>query len=169
MTIRRRFLDLAGQPLNLDTLRQNAVFVLLIEGRSEMREAQQAVIQQGLPAGWEIIGRLGAGEVPGMPWLGTLTETVATPALDDRVAAILDLTPEAPEFRIAVRLRAVTAGRFELPGAQVEDMYRPAVFARQNTGRITVLGPDDPLPPPPAPAPAPRQGGTRSGESHLRK
>jgi uncharacterized protein YfaS (alpha-2-macroglobulin family) len=41
--------------------------------------------------------------------------------------------------RIAVRLRAVTAGRFELPGAEARDMYRPAFFARQNTGRIAVL------------------------------
>ncbi|MBY0334192.1 MAG: alpha-2-macroglobulin family protein, partial [Acetobacteraceae bacterium] len=160
MQIRRRFFDLAGGPLNLDTLRQNTVFVLQLEGRAETREAMQAVVQQGLPAGWEIVGRLAAGEVPGMPWVGELSETVATPALDDRMAAILDLTPDRPEFRIAVRLRAVTAGRFELPGAQVEDMYRPQVFARQNTGRVTVLGPDDPLPvvtPPPAPAPGPRR------------
>ena len=56
-----------------------------------------------------------------------------------RLAAALELTPEAPEFRLAVRLRAVTAGRFELPGAQVEDMYRPALFARQNGGRVAVL------------------------------
>ncbi|MFC7543135.1 hypothetical protein ACFQU2_31820 [Siccirubricoccus deserti] len=90
----------------------------------------------------EITGRLAAGEVPGMPWLGTLSETVATPALDDRFAAALDLTPEAPEFRLAVRLRAVTAGQFELPGAQLEDMYRPQTFARQATGRITVQAVD---------------------------
>ena len=138
MRISRKFLDLSGQPLNLDQLRQNTVFVLLLEGRAETREAHRAIIQQGLPAGWEIVGRLAPGEVAGMPWLGILTETVATPALDDRLAAAIDLTPEAPEFRIAVRLRAVTAGRFELPGAQVEDMYRPQVFARQNTGRIVV-------------------------------
>jgi uncharacterized protein YfaS (alpha-2-macroglobulin family) len=139
MRIARRFFDLAGQPLNLDQLRQSTVFVLLLEGRAEMREAHRALVQQGLPAGWEIIGRLAAGEVAGMPWLGTLTETAATPALDDRLAAAIDLTSEAPEFRLAVRLRAVTAGQFELPGALVEDMYRPQVFARQNTGRITVL------------------------------
>ena len=142
MRIARRFLDLAGQPLNLDTLKQNTVFVLLLEGKAETREAHRAILQQGLPAGWEIVGRLSAGEVAGMPWLGTLSETAATPALDDRLAAALDLTPEAPDFRIAVRLRAVTAGRFELPGAQVEDMYRPQVFARQNTGWITVLPAD---------------------------
>jgi hypothetical protein len=154
MQIRRRFLDLAGQPLSLDALRQNTVFVLLVEGRAEDREQHQAIIQQGLPAGWEIVGRLAAGEVAGMPWLGTLSETMATPALDDRLAAAVELTPEQPEFRIAARLRAATAGRFELPGAMVEDMYRPAIFARQNTGRVTVLGPDDPAPPPPASAPA---------------
>ncbi|MDN3565536.1 alpha-2-macroglobulin [Paeniroseomonas aquatica] len=142
MRITRKFLDLAGQPLNLDSLKQNTVFVLLLEGRAETREAHRAIVQQGLPAGWEIIGRLAAGEVAGMPWLGTLTETEATPALDDRLAAAIELTPEAPDFRLAVRLRAVTAGRFELPGAQVEDMYRPQVFARQNTGRVAVLPAD---------------------------
>ncbi|WP_149541067.1 alpha-2-macroglobulin family protein [Siccirubricoccus phaeus] len=138
MRVARRFFGLDGQPLNLEALRQNQVFVLLLEGRAETRESHRALLQQGLPAGWEIIGRLAAGEVPGMPWLGTLTETVASPALDDRFAAALDLTPEAPEFRLAVRVRAVTAGQFELPGAQLEDMYRPQIFARQNTGRITI-------------------------------
>ncbi|MFC7473043.1 alpha-2-macroglobulin [Dankookia sp. GCM10030260] len=139
MRVGRKFLDLSGQPVKLDTLRQNQVFVLLLEGRAESGQAQRALVQQGLPAGWEIVGRLAAGEVAGMPWLGTLTETLATPALDDRFAAALELTPEAPDFRLAVRLRAVTAGRFELPGAQVEDMYRPAIFARQNGGRVAVL------------------------------
>jgi uncharacterized protein YfaS (alpha-2-macroglobulin family) len=142
MRIARRFLELSGQPLNLDQLRQNTVFVLLLEGRAETREAHRALLQQGIPPGFEIIGRLGAGEVPGMPWLGTLSETTATPALDDRYAAALDLTPEGQEFRLAVRLRAVTAGQFALPGAQVEDMYRPQVFARQNAGRIAILPAD---------------------------
>ncbi|TCZ57835.1 alpha-2-macroglobulin family protein [Roseicella aquatilis] len=146
MRIARRFLGLDGQPLNLDGLRQNTVFVLLLEGRAETGQAQRTLVQQGLPAGWEIVGRLPAGEVAGMPWLGTLTETAAVPALDDRFAAALDLTPEAPEFRLAVRLRAVTAGQFELPGAQAEDMYRPAIFARQNGGRVAVLGAEDPAP-----------------------
>jgi uncharacterized protein YfaS (alpha-2-macroglobulin family) len=139
MRIGRKFLDLGGQPLNLDALKQNQVFVLLLEGRADSGQAQRAIVQQGLPAGWEIVGRLAAGEAAGMPWLGTLSETLATPALDDRFAAALELTPDAPEFRLAVRLRAVTAGRFELPGAQVEDMVRPALFARQNGGRVAVL------------------------------
>ncbi|RAI59717.1 alpha-2-macroglobulin family protein [Roseicella frigidaeris] len=158
LRISRRFLDAAGQPVDLDQLRQNQVFVLLLEGRNESGQPVRALVQQGLPAGWEILGRLAGEEVPGMPWLGPLSETEAMPALDDRFAAALELTPQEPEFRLAVRLRAVTAGRFELPGAQVEDMVRPAFFARQNTGRVAVLGPDDPAPAPPQTQPqAPSQ------------
>jgi uncharacterized protein YfaS (alpha-2-macroglobulin family) len=138
MRVRRWFFDLAGQPLDLDRLRQNTVFVLLIEAQAETGETHRAMLQQGLPAGWEIAGRLAAGEVPGMPWLGTLSEAAAQPALDDRFAASFDLTRSAPTVRLAVRLRAVTPGVFELPGAELADMYRPRVFARQNAGRVTV-------------------------------
>ena len=141
MRVARRFLDEAGQPLNLDDLHQNTGFILLIEGSAETGEMHHALLQQGLPAGWEIAGRLGPGDVAGMPWLGTLSAPEATPALDDRFAAAVDLTPEQRGFRLAVRLRAVTPGRYELPGAELSDMYRPAVFARQNTGQITVLPP----------------------------
>ena len=62
----------------------------------------------------------------------------AAPALDDRFAAALTLRTDAPAFRLAARLRATTAGRFELPGAEVMDMYRPAFLARQAAARISV-------------------------------
>ena len=52
------------------------------------------------------------------------------------------LTKDAPAFRVAVRLRAVTPGSFELPGAQWRTCTGPAIFARQSTGRIKVLAPE---------------------------
>ena len=139
MRLMRRFFTLDGQPLNLETLRQGQSFVLLFEAQAETGEAHQAMIMQGLPAGWEIADRIAAGDVPNMQWLGTLTETVALPALDDRYAAAVDLTPQRNFARLAVRLRAVTAGPFELPGGEVADMYRPAIHARQATVRVGVL------------------------------
>jgi uncharacterized protein YfaS (alpha-2-macroglobulin family) len=138
MRVARRFLGLDGQPVNLDALRVGQEFVLLLEGAAETRQDQLAMATQGLPAGWEITARLGPGSVPGMAWLGELTAADAQPALDDRLAAAVTLSPQLPGFRLAARVRATTAGRFELPGAEVLDMYRPAVFARQNTGRISV-------------------------------
>jgi uncharacterized protein YfaS (alpha-2-macroglobulin family) len=140
LRITRKFFNLDGSPLDLDTLRQNTVLVLLIEGRADDGQAHRALLQQGLPAGWEIAGRLGGGKVAGAAWLGELSEAEAQPAADDRFAAVLQLAEAKPDFRVAVRLRAVTPGTFEIPGAELADMYRPAIFARQGANRITVLG-----------------------------
>ena len=140
MRVTRQFKTLDGQPLDLDHLKQNTVFVLVLEGKAEDGQPHRAMLQHGLPAGWEIGGRMEGGDVPGMAWLGKLSETEAQPAADDRYAAVVALTPEKPDFRLAVRVRAVTPGTYELPGAEVADMYRPGVFARQATGRITVVG-----------------------------
>lgn len=107
-----------------------------MELRSETNDRHEAMLTQGLPAGWEIASRLPAGDIAGMPWLGTLTEVDSQPALDDRAA--VTITQSRPFARVAVRLRAVTPGAFELPGAEVQDMYRPGIFARQNAARITV-------------------------------
>jgi uncharacterized protein YfaS (alpha-2-macroglobulin family) len=142
MRVTRKFLTLDGAPLDLDQLKQNTVFVLLMEGRAEDGQDHQAMVLQGLPAGWEIAGRFGAGKQAGMDWLGELSDTDAQPAADDRFAAVLPLTGAAPSFRVAVRLRAVTPGEYELPGAELSDMYRPAVYARQGANRIKVLAPE---------------------------
>ena len=139
MRVTRKFLNLDGSALDLDHLRQNTVFVLLVEGRAEDGQDHRAMLLQGLPAGWEIAGRLGSGDVPGMGWLGKLSETESEPAADDRYAAVAALAGSDPTFRLAVRLRAVTPGTYEIPGAEISDMYRPAIYARQAANRISVL------------------------------
>lgn len=160
LRVARRFFALDGSALNLDALRTGTEFILQMELRATTGERHQAMLFQGLPAGWEITARLPPGDLQGMAWLGTLTEADSQPARDDRFAAAVTLTEQGQVARLAVRVRAVTAGRFELPGMEAQDMYRPGVFARQNAGRITVLGPDDPLPvvAPPAPARPQNQG-----------
>jgi uncharacterized protein YfaS (alpha-2-macroglobulin family) len=140
MRISRQFKTLDGQPLDLDHLKQNTIFVLVLEGKADDGQPHRAMVQHGLPAGWEVAGRLAGGDAPGMAWLGKLSEPEAQPAADDRYAAVVALTEEEPSFRLAVRVRAVTPGTYELPGAEVADMYRPGVFARQAAGRITVVG-----------------------------
>ena len=138
MRITCRFYTLSGDTLDLDKLRQNTVFVVLFEGRADDTQDHNAMLIQGLPAGWEIAGRFGGGAAPGMAWLGDLTESVTQPASDDRFGAVFKLDGDNRAFRTAIRVRAVTPGEFELPGALLSDMYRPAVFARQATNRIRV-------------------------------
>jgi uncharacterized protein YfaS (alpha-2-macroglobulin family) len=139
MHVSRRFFALDGKPLDLDHLSQNTEFVLLFEGRIDNADrAHQVSLLQGLAAGWEIAGRMGPGKVDGMDWLGSLSETRAMPSADDRYAAILALSQDKPDFRLAVRLRAVTVGSFGLPGAALSDMYQPGLFARQGSATIVV-------------------------------
>ncbi|WP_237212801.1 alpha-2-macroglobulin family protein [Falsiroseomonas oryziterrae] len=156
LRVARRFFATDGSALDLDRVRAGTDFVLLLEVRALTNERHQAMVMQGLPAGWEITGRLPPGEVQGMPWLGVLSEPDAQPARDDRFAAAVTLTPQEPLTRLAVRLRAVTPGRFELPGMEASDMYRPGVFARQNSGRIVVYAEGEPMPAAPAPPPPAR-------------
>ena len=58
MRVTRKFMNLDGSTLDLAHLRQNSVFVLLLEGTAEDRQEHRVQVIQGLPAGWEIAGRL---------------------------------------------------------------------------------------------------------------
>lgn len=139
LRVKRNFFTRAGEALNLDTIKQNDVFVVVLEGEASTMLFHQAMVTQALPAGWEIEnGKLGAETEDGLPWLTDLTETRSREARDDRFNAAIDLTKEAPTFKIAFLVRAVTPGGYELPGATLEDMYKPRFFARQAVGRITV-------------------------------
>ncbi|MCU0937268.1 MAG: alpha-2-macroglobulin family protein, partial [Gammaproteobacteria bacterium] len=139
MVVRRFFFGRDGQPLNLDNVRQNDVFVVDVQGEASTGLQHRALLSHGLPAGWEIESvRLVSDAGPVLPWLGEVTPTTAVEARDDRYVAAFDLTPDRPSFRVAYLVRAVTPGTYELPGAQLEDMYRPRFFARQAVNRITV-------------------------------
>jgi len=141
LQIRRRFFSLAGVPLDVATVRQNDSFVLLLEARAEDTQDHLLAVTQGLPAGWEVAGRFGEGAQDGLDWLGELSHPDIQPAADDRFVAIGTLGKDTRELRVAVRLRAVSVGRFELPGAEVVDMYRPAMLARLAAGRATIGAP----------------------------
>jgi uncharacterized protein YfaS (alpha-2-macroglobulin family) len=68
-------------------------------------------------------------------WIGEITPTQVAEARDDRFVASANLRGQ---FRYAYIARAVTPGRYTLPAAQVEDMYRPGVMSRTDTGAINI-------------------------------
>ena len=144
IVVRRHFFAMDGTALDPDKLPQNTSFILVIDGQATDGQDHHAVVLAGLPAGWEIAGRFPGGTVPGMDWLGTLSDTDSEAAADDRYAAAISLTGDQASFHLAVILRAVTPGVYEYPGITVADMYRPALFARQGTVHITVTPPAAP-------------------------
>ena len=138
--LRRYFFDMTGQPLDLEAIRRNDSFVMTLEGRATGEGRHRALAVHLLPAGWELEDiRLTGGQPAQLPWLGELTSVERLELRDDRFMAQVDVDGGEAGFRVAFVVRAVTTGTFALPGATVEDMYRPELFARQASGRITVL------------------------------
>ncbi|WP_281262073.1 MG2 domain-containing protein [Azospirillum thermophilum] len=63
LRIKRYFFKKDGSPVNLDEIRQNDVFLVVMEGESTTKLYHQLVVTHPLPAGWEIENpRFGAGE-----------------------------------------------------------------------------------------------------------
>ena len=93
-----------------------------------------------LPAGLEIenVRLADSGQLGDLSWLGTLSAVNHVEYRDDRFVAALDLKPDQPAFRLVYLVRAVTPGDYAMPGAYVEDMYSPNLFARGAAGRLVV-------------------------------
>jgi alpha-2-macroglobulin len=146
LTIVKRLFRMSGQSAEGQTLRQGDRVIVVLSGNSQSERLTPAVLVDLLPAGLEIEQVLtpedGAASGPeqsagAFAWLGALTYGRVTEARDDRFVAAADLQGQQG-YVFAYVARAVTPGAYTLPGAQVEDMYRPGVFGRTAAGRLTI-------------------------------
>ena len=139
--IRRTLHDLSGAVVDPQGLRQGDMLVVLLEGEAQSEGlTHQALIVDPLPAGLEVENaRLAhARTTEGLEWLGELSATLYSEALDDRFVAALDLGSDQRKFRLAYLARAVTPGRYRAPPTEVEDMYKPQYRGRGESGWLSV-------------------------------
>ncbi|HYD32457.1 MAG TPA: alpha-2-macroglobulin [Azospirillaceae bacterium] len=136
----RKVFDIQGNPVDLARVRPNDVLVVMLEGESLDGLEHRALVVDRLPAGLEIENVRVADSAPlgGLSWLGDLSPARAVDFRDDRFVAAIDLHQFRKSFRLVYLARAVVPGDFDIPGAYVEDMYRPTLFARGAGGRLTV-------------------------------
>ncbi|MEO5335698.1 MAG: alpha-2-macroglobulin family protein [Magnetospirillum sp. WYHS-4] len=144
-SLEKRLLNLKGEEIDPLAIRQNDRFIVRLSGRSTDGFGHQAVLVDPLPAGWEIeavVRRDEEGHSP-YPFLGKLSPLRTREARDDRFVAAFDLGSGSTDrtFQAAYLVRAVTPGRFTLPAAVIEDMYRPQLMARTPAGRTEVKVP----------------------------
>ena len=139
-TIERSFYTLAGEEANIAQVRQNERYVVVLKVNTTNKWPSKMMVTDLLPAGFEIDNPslVNSAELSNFDFL---PET--TPAhvefRSDRFAAAMDMTADdMGEKTFAYVVRAVTPGTYDLPGANVEDMYRPEFFARTATGRMEV-------------------------------
>jgi uncharacterized protein YfaS (alpha-2-macroglobulin family) len=151
LTIDKRLFDLSGRPVDPVRLRQGDRVIVRLSGRAAAQRPELTVVDDALPAGFEIDSTLTAADAQGetdehgkakagpFAFLGRLSPASVQEKRDDRYIAALALAGGKP-FALAYVARAVTPGSFYLPGAEAKDMYRPAISARTAPGR-TVIAP----------------------------
>lgn len=143
-TLTKRLATREGLPIDPSAVRQNDRLVIVVTGKATADRLHPAIIADLLPAGFEIEGVLrpedGAQEGTSGPykWVGPISWTKISEARDDRFVAAIDLYDNKNGFTVAYLVRAVTPGEFVLPGAVIEDMYRPGVFARTAVSNVKI-------------------------------
>ena len=139
--LQRGLYTLDGRPVNLGAMPQNQRVVVLLSGLVRDDARHRALVVDLLPAGWEI-ERASIGEGTALSeaaFLPNLTKPRFEAARDDRYVAAIDLEAGSRQFVVAYIARATIPGRYALPGGQVEDMYKPYLFARTGAGTVTVV------------------------------
>jgi len=140
VVVQKRIRRLDGSAADLETLVQGDRLIVDIVIAPREERVIPAILEDLLPPGFEIeavVRPEDAGNTGIYPWLDNIRAPRVAEARDDRFVAALDLRNRRAE-RVAYVVRAVTPGTYTLPGAVVEDMYRPDTFARSGTGRIVI-------------------------------
>jgi alpha-2-macroglobulin len=138
-SITRRYFTLNGAPADLTRVQQNDRLIVVIMGRALDASARRSLIVDLLPAGFEIENAAIGGQEGEASRLGfALSTPQFADARDDRYVAAIDPNAWADTFTLAYTVRAVTPGRFIVPGVMVEDMYQPRFNARGPAGTLVV-------------------------------
>jgi uncharacterized protein YfaS (alpha-2-macroglobulin family) len=122
-----------------DPIHQNDRFVVVLSVSADTLGSGQYIVADPLPGGFEIENpdlSSGAG-VGDLAWL-TVDTPVHVEARTDQFVAAFRYSYDAPSFSTAYIVRAVSPGQFVLPGATVEDMYRPDLRGNTDAGNIEV-------------------------------
>ena len=139
ISVSKSFFSFSGAPADPASMRQGERLIIRISGANLQARTLPLVIDDALPAGYEIEMTLGPDDAQDGPFkfLGQLTSTTAEESRDDRFVAALN-APGNKSFTVAYVARAVTPGDFYLPGAQAQDMYHPGLFARTEAHRTKI-------------------------------
>jgi uncharacterized protein YfaS (alpha-2-macroglobulin family) len=139
--IERLYYTLDGKPADPAKAKQNQRFAVLLKITEPQPQLARVLVVDNLPAGFEIDNPhlVSSGDTGTLSWIENAQEPVNSEFRDDRFSAAFDRKSGDPAvFTVAYVVRAVSPGRYVLPQAYVEDMYRPDRFGRTGTGTVEV-------------------------------
>jgi uncharacterized protein YfaS (alpha-2-macroglobulin family) len=139
--IERLFYTLDGEPADPAKAKQNSRFAVVLKITEPQPQYGRVIVADYLAAGFEIDNPrlVSSGDTGTLGWIEDAAEPTSSEFRDDRFSAAFDRNAKSPAvFTVAYVVRAVSPGRYVLPQAYVEDMYRPDRFGRTGTGTIEV-------------------------------
>lgn len=137
--INRAYYTMDGAATSLAGLVTGTRLVTVLTVQPFGPQEARLMVNDPLPAGLEIDNPnlIQGGDIEALDWLD-LTSPENAQFLNDRFLAAVDWRSEDP-FQLAYIVRAVSPGTFHHPAASVEDMYRPDMRARTDTGQVSIL------------------------------
>jgi uncharacterized protein YfaS (alpha-2-macroglobulin family) len=141
LKIERSFFTLDGQAADPAQAKQNQRFAVVLKVTDPNPQFARLIVADYLPAGFEIDNPrlVSSGDTGTLGWIANAAPPVSSQFRDDRFSAAFERRAGNPAvFSVAYVVRAVTPGKYILPQAMVEDMYRPDRFGRTDTGSIEV-------------------------------
>ena len=139
--IERLYYTLDGDAGDPKKAKQNQRFVVVLKITEPTPQFGRVLVADHLPAGFEIDNPrlVSSGDTGTLSWIADAKAPVHSEFRDDRFSAAFERkAKDAPVFSVAYVVRAVSPGRYVLPQAYVEDMYRPDRFGRTETGAIEI-------------------------------
>ena len=139
--IERGYYTLDGTPVDPGRLTQNERVVVRLKITEPAPHFGRVIVVDALPAGLEIDNPrlVSSGDTRALPWISGTAEPVHSEFRDDRFMAAFERDKDSPPvFVVAYVARAVSPGRYALPQALVEDMYRPDRYGRTDTGTVEI-------------------------------
>ncbi|MEO7222611.1 MAG: alpha-2-macroglobulin, partial [Devosia sp.] len=137
--IDRVFYNLDGTVADLSDITQNDRFVVVLTMTPTVLGSGQYLAVDPLPAGFEIENPdlSQGGSVGELSWVSVTTPAHVESRTDQYVAAFRYISG-IENFSTAYMVRATSPGKFVLPGATVEDMYRPEFRGNTDPADIEV-------------------------------
>jgi uncharacterized protein YfaS (alpha-2-macroglobulin family) len=139
--IERTYYTLDGNETDPSKAKQNDRFVVVLRITEPDPQFGRVLVVDYLPAGFEIDNPklVSSGDTGTLSWIADAVAPVYSEFRDERFSAAFERKPkDSAAFSVAYVVRAVSPGRYVLPQAYVEDMYRPDRFGRTGTGTVEI-------------------------------
>jgi uncharacterized protein YfaS (alpha-2-macroglobulin family) len=139
--IERIYYTLDGERADITKVKQNERFAVVLKITEGQPSFGRIIIADYLPAGFEIDNPrlVSSGDTGTLSWIEDGAEPAHSEFRDDRFTAAFNrASADKAVFTVAYVVRAVSPGKYVLPQAYVEDMYRPDRFGRTGVGSVEI-------------------------------